>query len=565
MKRLFIWDDIFQLFLEDQASSKDIIVDNYEAYIELLKKVHQFDQIFILAELSWDQRSHTQAFAGLQIIRDLRIEHRILCPIFLLSNKEPEFFIHNNQPEYMISRSPGVKVSKIYSEFIIEEEETWPIDEETLDDIAKHLVDDYGIISEVFHDLKNALFNPAAFKEDFQSTYQKKISPLWGRIKNILPLHPEELTKIFDKFHQKLLQSIEQSSLANIPAIIEEADRNINSLIEVKNVITPSYPEVPWKILLIEDEEEMRKHIKKEFKNRNIECLTVGNAKDAFKILEKDKLSNRIVAAIVDYRLYEEDGKNFQRLQGYSIIKKLSTGFPNILSFFAISYLNEKVLLKIQEKYQVHVRINTKDEIQSKEAFDRFYRKVYRNGQSTYDVVCSLPQSKAWKATTSRYKSSLHECYKAHRQSKDYLQAEKIINIKAEEMARELLNAEEYNTDAPAHNFKFRSRLGGIASDIDTINRFRDKLIGRRVIAILHQIGGWDRKRIYYGMQENPVTDMSKIPKGRSATDKGNFSGLINTSLAYQLESHFPENLLVEERAFFNNFKNKWNAEIEKI
>lgn len=557
------------LFIWNTYPFADVLAKHFgkQNVVKSEDELNEFDfsnvtLIIILAELNWDGRKLSE-FYGIEILKKLRLEKRLLIPAIVCSFLSKDYFLAQSfKGKNDILKTPGHLFRQLPFDINeIKNISIQPLDEETLDDIVESFCNIEGKFNEEIHKLKNT----------FIISNDKKIKPpdeLRGILIDALETSTERLLNLFDNDNR--LTEAKKSVIKEINSLItaqENYDRAIELISIFESQLRQLLPaqeqqstflqveEPKWKVIFVDDEEQICQRVRKEFEDRNIVCETASNASEVFKLLDNDVRTNWSTALIADYRLLKPDG-DLQDIQGYSILKRVYLDKPNFLAYFALTAAHRKALLRIQRTYQMRVFTYSKEDILSSSgAFNMFADKVREEAEKIYDAVCSQPQLTSWQEKSNKNIEPLKNYYRAHRAAIDYENSEKCINEQAKNFVDRTLEAFDNGGDAPSHNYEFQAELKEGPKNIECLKKFRQRLIGRRIAIGLYIWGGFTRERIFYAMKKNPVLDIDAIPVNERPTKKS-IDALLNTALALSIDDDIPNNLLVEERDWLKNTMN---------
>ena len=155
-RRLFILDEETRFLIQEKESND--IISSEEEFNTLEIKSKHYIQIVIQAELNWHGHFE-QDFFGFIIARELRMRHKLLCPIILMSSLPQKHFerLTKNNITYNILFGRGTGFVKIKN--ISDKLENIPLlTEASLTDINEMLLNLRGfIIDRLTHDMKYGL------------------------------------------------------------------------------------------------------------------------------------------------------------------------------------------------------------------------------------------------------------------------------------------------------------------------------------------------------------------------------------------------------------------------
>lgn len=536
-----------------------------ENIIKQAKKFNLNIPIFILAEI-FDSHEPSD-FYGFEILKEIRLIHKSTAPIIILSFLSKDYFLKKNtQPIFNILKTPGHYFERLPVDLTkITNKNYASIDDDTLHDINTHFFFNEGIIDEAFHNLKNKLiFNlTSSSKEQIFAKIKLAIEHTFSQFLKGLDI-PED--RQLDEILKKLLHEIEKEVLIN-----EKIDKNLsiieNYVGEVKRLLPPTkkeekdilfFDKISWKILFVDDDVEVALRFQKLFEKNNITCLIAHNANDAFNTLKQDK-NNDITVLICDYRLLKEDN-TWQRIQGYNILKEVFLNFDNEVALFSLTSFNKRTLLKIQKFHKMQVWSYAKDDIlgndQSKIGFNFFIEKVIQEGNRVFEFKRSQPKATSWvKGYDKKFDRPLKDYYRIHRLSKDYETATDFLRKTATEIFNTIKNAKHGNVqgiilEIPTIQENIGKDKKKIQTEAEKLERFRDKLLGRKIAIALHNKLEMSKGQIFNIMKRNHFT-LKEPQESDNAINQ-----YFTTYMALSLEKDITKNLLPEERNWLENLLN---------
>jgi len=486
IKYLYILDEETK-FLFPSISGYDLILSENSLSITSELK-NSLKGIVILAELGWNGK-YLQNFYGLELAKKLRIEHSILCPIIICSTFSEKFILNTPIPVLDFYKSPGMYYLNISNIDKLNEtlEDAEFIDEETLLDISESFVDQKGIISNAIHDLKNKRF--------------ESINDLTGEQIRIIVKEQFNRLTLFFKGNETNIRVLENIFIREIDKFTtnKDVENAITNLEAELHKLVPEYNpdhlkqyKAKWKILFLDDEENIRNEVKAEFEKRGLKCDVASNKAELYDFLREDEQYNRYTVLICDYRLKENGKEKYCNKQGYSILKEVYLKKPNYLSLFALSSMNNKALLRFRERYNMKVWTFSKDDVREKAGFNIFCEKVFEEGEKMFETICNLP-GKEYKAWCTEDKNKRVEpfniFYRAFRMSEDFEDEEKSIGEEAKKIFYERIsekdNYDENFKGVIPHDYDFQAGLNKGHNDDKAMIKFKQKLIGRRLYLAL--------------------------------------------------------------------------------
>lgn len=533
-------------------------VITYEA--DLNKLSPNVNNLLILAELDWNNQ-HKSEFYGFKIVRDLRLQNRMLCPISICSFMSKKYFLHNSHKNILFNlfKAPAHNYIPLpYNFDLIHTLSSPSLSVEMLDDIIEHLCDTEGIYNENLHRLENGL-RFLDNENDPRTKIVELVNVFFDRIVHLF-VDEDALIKTRYRWLETLEERVFSENHFQLAGRIVRAlgnDLRVTLMPPVTSSIVIPEKKPLWKVLLIEDKLNIRKNIVDAFAKRNIVCESVCSATEAFELLKSDEKTNRITVVIADYRL-EDENEVWHLLQGYSILKEIYLNKPNLVSFFALTAANRRALLRIQKDYQMRVFVYSKDDVLTSDGgFNIFAQKIREEGNKTFEAIHNKPTCSSWLNGHTKFRNPLKDYYRSHRLSLDYEHAEDYISREAENYTENIRHAIGYGTEPASHHFDFQAGLPDHPENTKALEKFRFKLIGRRIALALHIAEGLDRKGIFYALKKDPIVG-KVINLNSDETKKLNnqINQLINTHLALSLETDIPDNLLPEERYWLITYMN---------
>lgn len=527
------------------------------------------DRIFIILEYPWEHANYTDFF-GFKILRFLRLNLKIKAPVILLSFLDKRWFLSNaKHPEFKVLNTPGHYFFQLpvdWSE--LEKTAFSEISDNTLHDINGAFFTLEGIIDEEFHNLKNRVFKNS---DDYQTkaalfeSVFAEVKNSFNRFEDYLDMHDHP---IMQDILAKLKHDLEEK-------IIVQEDMDANAVIidnyigDIKRLLPPDekHPEdiaiettPAWKILFVDDDKSIALRVQELFADKNITCSIASNAQDVFDILRSDE-ENNITVLICDYRLLNAD-ESWQEMQGYSIIEKVFLEFENELAFFSLTSFNKRTLIRVQNLHNVKVHSASKDDVIGKSktvtGFNLFADKVLEEGNKVFNLKRSQPRASSWvKGYTKKFDRPLRDYYRKHRLANDLAAADQKMAEEAEAFFAAIVKHKHQGLNPEQINIlPIQEGIGKdkkqLLTESEKLEKFRIKLIGRRIAIALHQLLEMDKGQIYSSMKSGRFRKQS--PRENDNTINQFFS----TFMALSLEKDIPDNLLPEEKKWLAQMKEKY-------
>ena len=492
--------------------------------------LEQVDRCFVQASLVWSRRSSLQ-FYGFDIIKKLR-KRGLRCIVQIVTPFNASFF-DCSFPRYALLKVPD------YHQFMkltIGEEQlkalpSVKMSTELLNDIKDSLLDITSILHEIIHDLKNQLsFEKEDLKELVKIELRKKTDKFFKELATLLPDKKEQLNEIRDELIKKCLGLAGTNFKESIQKTLETITDQLLALAptpeQIENTHTPR--RAKWRVLFVDDDENIRNTLKEGLERNNISCQLAKNAEEVFQFLEEDKRQNRITILICDVRLINNQTAKWQSFQGYDIISEINKNYSNQLAYFVLTSGRSR-LLRMTESYKVNVFARYKrDVISSAGALNLFSDKVREVGEKTFFKSRSQPSHAApWRKPTDRFDKGLSSFYKKHLSAIDYEDTEEVINADASIFVDHILKGQPNEKK----EFTITIKESKASNDENAhLKKFREHILLGRRIALGLYVNGFSKDEIFDYMH-----DPANVKK-REASIKL----LFNSTLALSFKGDLP-------------------------
>lgn len=507
----FVWDP--DILLNKSIKNKlkiqnDLLIRNEQELKNL--NYDEIEVIFIQAELKWEGYRRQDLY-GLEIAKKIRIENQYLGPLIICSPLSEESIYQLNSETATFLNSPCTYYCSLNTIECIDYDSLEFIDEDTLFDIRESFGNLKNIIDNVIHDIKNKFIDLTVFKDEKtkKSDLEKIVEPAFVKLLLYFPNDKPLIKKARFEFVDVILQ--------------ETTNESVNySISQLKSLLYKLLPykaeegqiksyDVNWKILFLDDEEIVRGLLEKKFTERGFVCETAKNKDELYQKLQEDEKYNLFSVLICDYRLKRPDSEKWEDMQGYNILKEIFLKKQNFLSLLALSSMEDKLMMRISERYNMKVRSFTKDDVKTDSGFNIFCTNVYEEGQKMFNTICGLPNKdfdfKAWdNPNKDKRDKPFKEYYRMHRMSKSFVEDETRIGCEAKKFYLNVMKGSEI----VAHKFEFTSALIG-DDEAKKMEKFLNKLIGRRIYLALRFKGKINKpEEIWKLMQNKTKTDTLK-------------------------------------------------------
>jgi hypothetical protein len=377
--------------------------------------------IIILAELNWGKLSE---FKGIELIRKLRMED-IKTPIIVCSHlaEQKLLDLHHDiiafSGHYFI-QLPDVKTSC--------EAPILPLDEIQLTDVKFHYCDLVGIVSDLYHEMKQKIFDRRGLEQD-ESGSKAIVQYYFNKILQLVEGH-----NLLEKTIQNWLKDIASKNgtelIKSVDTLLNATGASLTAYLDEKQITKEYIPlKRAWKILWLEDQSGVvmpiiNKLVKVGIDRHNI--IVAQTYDEAVQTLKNDK-SNQIHIIISDYRI-NDFNYGYRTKQGYQFLQWCARQ-EHYHHLFALSGLNHNFINTTFKQFHVKVDVHSKNILQYPNLLDEFVEDVISKGDEIEELIHDLPETKNWKNLQPFYVyfRSRHD-YEDILQRKVYNRAERIIN-----------------------------------------------------------------------------------------------------------------------------------------
>lgn len=329
MKYIIIDDDSSFLKLLCEKSKSDfehiVIEDEFsKTIIKLNNYLKQSSQAVILINIESSIKGSKKRteYKGVEFLKELRIQQKILTPIILFGFSELQHFLQNH-PEHIIVTAPGNKYLQL------------PFSLTLIDRISSHLkgIESVNKLKELYKSFVNADFNIKDIDHSFANEFGLELM-----FRAHQGISGEKLELKFGKL-QKLKGLIAKSEFL----YTYHKDQNLkDSIIHLRNEIIQIFKSENRKILCIDDQgldgwfdlyshlicDDKKRFILpvKPFVNNNISYAIKQTIQNTLNIIG----ANCPDLVLLDLRLYgdKEKQKKIQDISGYMLLAEIKNKFP---------------------------------------------------------------------------------------------------------------------------------------------------------------------------------------------------------------------------------------------
>jgi len=347
------------------------------------------EAIVILAELNWQGKEYKD-FYGFEIALELRRRYKLLCPLIIISILGQSYFekLAENQIKFKILFGRGTAFLSIADkmndkiEYAIQHLNQYPLSSSVLTDMNEMLLDQKGfVIDKLTHDLrvgKNKIEINTVLDETAKYLNNRQRNAInWNGFKSELT---ESLDNPYDfnKIKEDLILKCDQELIG-----------------EKVSGSTPS--EKKHKLIVLEDDPDFRKRIKKNLKDYFEEVIVKEKAEDVIDDLDKDE-TNAITGIIADWRLYKDySKKSYWQLQGYEVLNYAAK--KRFIALFSLTSLHDRNVNNIRNELGLEVHLFKKQHLESegKVQWDMMADTVKQKCDLITYLIASQPTGKRWK------------------------------------------------------------------------------------------------------------------------------------------------------------------------
>lgn len=476
MQPLLFWNNNQYAQSLTKEFQQGLVVTDAEALKAVIPDCKSYSSIIILCELNWSDNSGNvslQNFQGIELAQQLRRQGINLPFIFtsFCSRKQ----ILEQHPHSDILKYVGHGFVQLPASLQDYENEAEKFREKKtgkmrrlspleLKDIQLFACNPEGIVNARVHQL-TGLIEKVATKG---GTFVK--AEIEACIADIYAAFSESSNIFRDSFNRKFPEINKTNVEDAINTVTEEALRLTNCYKRKSGGIVTGYKLKPWQLLLIDDELDKNSQLIQALEKNGVKVNCTTNAKDAFRVLEKDEeLRSKITVLLTDYRLFEmaADGVEVQQeMQGYSFLQEVGEKFySRVITAVIYSGMPRQFLLDNLNNFKIKTEKFSKKDLKPTDpgAINYLVSRIVELGDKNYDDMLAFPLgSEGWK-------KHLHPLYLQYRNLADYETREREVG----EFCKQWLEEFSENKNPPTPMIKgdaFNIRKKD--SEEQTIERF---------------------------------------------------------------------------------------------
>lgn len=375
-KKIVIWNNSYSkstefsgcdFFIKEEFLSKFLCENTQES-------INSFDSIIILAELTWNGKLFSD-FYGFEIAIRLRLKHKIILPIIMVSFLPESFFNSNKNYDILKARGTGFIqlpfLKNALSDLAIN---IRPLSQASLADISSLLLNPRHLIDRFTHDIR--------FELD----------------KNVLR---EKIKLIFEDIPTNLNKTNYWNELAKKIVSVDISENEFYLLkkeivLKLNTLLMPDFDnntEIKrYKILLLEDNEEDAQKIKIALQS-HYELIHFSDSTDIIQFIKNDD-SNEYHALICDWRLFEPGTNKQQQWQGYEVMEYAA--IKRYYALFSLTSLDEDSRRYISPYISCSYIPLTKDFEKGQNLWELYVPIINQRIENTLAILAGLPTGEGW-------------------------------------------------------------------------------------------------------------------------------------------------------------------------
>jgi len=433
-------DRSFGIFWNDILPNSFYRVDDH--FQELPINIGKDDlckTIIILAELTWNGKKYSD-FYGFDIACELRLKHKLLIPIVMVSFM-PETFFQDNY-KYNILKARGTDFLQLPfepEELVKCASQIRSLSPASLADISSLLLNSRYLIDRFTHDIR--------FELDETSLITKA--------NNILSDLPDDYKKNYpwDELISKLAANLSEEEF-----YLQKKE----IIIKLNSLLIPTFDEFDeskkYRILLLEDNPDDASKILDALQPY-YEITLISTGEDAIRLIDQDEI-NEYQALICDWRLLKSGTDKQQNWQGYEVMEYASS--KRFYALFSLTSLDDDSRKIISPYLHYSFTPLTKDFEKGNSLWRLYIPIINQRIEDNLGIIASLPTGEGWnkqdkadykidnqgnKQTSKKIFASFHQQYLQKRNNSSFV----LWNIEISEIANRLWNYYQLAL-APQHN-----------------------------------------------------------------------------------------------------------------
>lgn len=415
IKRIIIWGNTNCPYIENEIQL--IIKDEEIAYALFSKQqvsINNINMIVILAELAGSGKKYSD-FYGFDIACELRLKHKILTPIVMVSFM-PETFFQDNY-KYNILKARGTDFLQLpfeSEELIKSATEIRPLTQASLADISSLLLNSRYLIDRFTHDIR--------FELDKDSIIAKA--------KNILSDLPVDFPKNYS--WDELVSKLAENNLSEEEFYLRKKE----IILKLNSLLVPNFEDIEaskkYRILLLEDNQEDAQIILDALQPY-YEITHISQGEEVIRMIDLDEI-NEFQALICDWRLLKPGSYKQQNWQGYEVMEY--AGSKRFYALFSLTSLDDDSRKIIAPYISCSFTPLTKDFEKGSSLWRLYIPIINQRIEENLMIIAGLPTGEGWykqdkadykkdnqgnKQTTKKVFASFHQQYLEKRNSSSFV------------------------------------------------------------------------------------------------------------------------------------------------
>lgn len=371
--------------------------------------------IIILAELTWNGKKYSD-FYGFDIACELRLKHKLLLPIVIVSFMPESFFKDNYK--FNILKARGTNFLQL------------PFDPEELMKCASGI---RSLSPASLADISSLLLNSRYLIDRFTHDIRFELvkADLITKANNILSDLPDDYKKNYP--WNELVSKLAANNYSEEEFYLQKKE----IIIKLNSLLIPTFNELDeskkYRILLLEDNPDDASKILDAIQPY-YEITHISDGEDAVRLIDQDEI-NEYQALICDWRLLKPGTDKQQNWQGYEVMEYASS--KRFYALFSLTSLDDDSRKIISPYLPYSFTPLTKDFEKGSSLWRLYIPIINQRIEENLSIIASLPSGDGWnkqdkadykidnlgnKQTTKKVFASFHQQYLEKRNSRSFVQ-----------------------------------------------------------------------------------------------------------------------------------------------
>ena len=420
---LVIWNsEISNTIFGEEITLIDATIES-----DLVK--NQYSAVIILGELIWDGKKYSD-FYGFDIACELRLKHKLLIPIVMVSFLPESFFKDNYKYNILKARGTDFLQLPFNPEELVKcASEIRSLSPASLADISSLLLNSRYLIDRFTHDIR----------------FELDKTGLITKANNILTDLPDDYKRNYP--WDELISKLAANNLSEEEFYLQKKE----IIIKLNSLLIPTFDELDeskkYRILLLEDNLDDASKILDALQPY-YEITLISNGEDAIQLIDQDEI-NEYQALICDWRLLNSGTDKQQNWQGYEVMEYASS--KRFYALFSLTSLDDDSRKIISPYLHYSFTPLTKDFEKGSSLWRLYIPIINQRIDENLGIIASLPTGEGWikqdkadykidnqgnKQTTKKIFASFHQQYLQKRNNNSFV----LWNIEISEIARRMWN-----------------------------------------------------------------------------------------------------------------------------